>query len=120
RMYCDGNGIGVMYLFQNVFLGQMPEQGLKVVPCGFRHPAGIVYERLGPASGRHFFLEPTPDGQSFFLESVLLDTSTPFKLNNPVAWGRFTQALESLAVVPTGYRVRPSPRNHQIGILQLP
>jgi len=120
RMYCDGNGSGVMYLFQNVFLGQMPEQGLKVVPCGFRHPAGIVYERLGTASGRHFFLEPTPDGQSFFLESVLLDTSTPFTLNNPVAWGRFTQALESLAVVPTGYVVGVSRLTHKMEILQLP
>jgi hypothetical protein len=120
RPYCGETGGGVMHLFQNVFLGDNPERGLKVLPCGFRHPAGIVYERLAPANGRHFFFEPAADGQSYFLESVVLDTTTPFALNNPLAWGRFTQALESVAVVPTGYVVGVSRLTHKMEILQLP
>ncbi len=120
RKYCGESGGGVMYLFQNIFLAANPEQGLKALPCGFRHPAGIVYDKLGPQSGRHFFLEPAADGLSYFLESVVLDRSTPFQLNNPLAWGRFTQALESLAVVPTGYVVGVSRLTHKMEILQLP
>ena len=120
RPYCGATSGGVMHLFQNVFLGDHPELGLKVLPCGFRQPAGIVYERLAPADGRHFFFEPASDGQSYFLESVVLDTTTPFALNNPLAWGRFTQALESVAVVPTGYVVGVSRLNHKMEILELP
>jgi hypothetical protein len=109
-----------MHLLQNLFLAADPERGLKVLPCGFRHPAGIVYDRLGAAAGRHFVFEPAPDGQSYFLESVVLDETTPFKLNNPLAWGRFTQALESVAVVPTGYVVGVSRLTHKMEILELP
>lgn len=120
RRFCGENAGGVMHLFQNVFLGDDPERALKTLSCGFHSPAGIVYERLGPATGRHFFLEPTQDGTSYFLESVVLDTTTPFTLNNPLAWGRFTQALVSLAVVPTGYVVGVSRLNHKMEILELP
>jgi hypothetical protein len=77
RPYCGETSGGVMHLLQNLFLADDPERGLKVLPCGFRHPAGIVYERLGAAAGRHFFFEPAPDGQSYFLESVVLDETTP-------------------------------------------
>jgi hypothetical protein len=120
RPYCGESGGGVMHLVQNLFLGDKPERGLKVLPCGFRQPAGIVYERLGLAMGRHFFFEPSADGRSYYLESVVLDESTPFMLNSPLAWGRFTQALESVAVVPTGYVVGVSRLNHKMEILQLP
>jgi hypothetical protein len=122
RPFCGESGGGVMYLIENLFLGQGAENGLKTIPCGFHHPAGIVYDRLGPGdgSGRNFFLEPTPDGASYFLESIVLDSSTPIQLNNPLAWGRFTQALESVAVVPTGYVVGVSRLNHKMEILQLP
>lgn len=120
RPFCGESSGGVMHLLQNVFLGQNPESGLKLLPCGFRHPAGIVYERLAQQDGRHFFMEPAPDGASYFLQSVVLSGTGPFDLANPLSWGRFTQALESLAVVPSGYVVGVSRLNHKMEILELP
>src|SRR5262249_8272986 len=67
-----------------------------------------------------FFFEPTPDGTSYFLESVQLDATSSFALDNPLTWGRFTQALESVAVVPTGYVVGVSRLTNKMEILQLP
>ncbi|MDX2167708.1 MAG: hypothetical protein SF182_11615 [Deltaproteobacteria bacterium] len=120
RPFCGESGSGVMHLVQNVFLGERPERGLKTLPCGFRFPAAIAYERLGTASGRHFFTEPTADGLGYYLQSVVLDETTPLALEQPATWGRFTQALESLAVVPTGYVIGVSRINHKMEILRLP
>ncbi|MDX2165441.1 MAG: hypothetical protein SF182_00185 [Deltaproteobacteria bacterium] len=120
RPYCGESSGGVMHLVQNVFLGDDPERALKLLPCGFRHPAGIVYDRLAASNGRHFFMEPDIDGASYFLQSVLLDETTPFGLGNALSWGRFTEALESLAVVPSGYVVGVSRLSHKMEILKLP
>jgi hypothetical protein len=120
RAFCGESSGGVMHLLQNVFLGEDPERGLKLLPCGFRHPAGIVYERLAQQDGRHFFMEPASDGLSYFLQSVVLDETSPFRLDLPLSWGRFTEALESLAVVPSGYVVGVSRLSHKMEILKLP
>jgi hypothetical protein len=118
--FCGQTLSGIEYMVQNVFLGQNPDSGLKQLPCGFPQVAGIVYDRLGPASGvgRNFFLQPTPDG--FFVQSITLDDSTPINVQNPLSWGVFSQALDSLAVVPTGYVVGVSRMTHQMQILELP
>jgi hypothetical protein len=120
RPYCGESSGGVMHLLQNVFLGEDPERGLKILPCGFRHPAGIVYDRLAGQDGRHFFMEPANDGLSYFLQSVVLDETSRFVLDLPLSWGRFTEALESLAVVPSGYVVGVSRLSHKMEILKLP
>jgi hypothetical protein len=93
---------------------------LKQLPCGFQQVAGIVYDRLGPVDGmgRNFFLQPSPDG--FFVQSITLDDTTPINVQNPLSWGVFSQALDSLAVVPTGYVVGVNTMNHQMQILELP
>src|SRR5215470_12940433 len=119
--FCGQTLSGIEYMVQNLFLGRDdPDSGLKQLPCGFQQVAGIVYDRLGPASGigRNFFLQPTPDG--FFVQSITLDDSTPIDIQNPLSWGVFSQALDSLAVVPTGYVIGVSRMTHQMQILELP
>ena len=118
--FCGQTLTGIEYMVQNVFLGENPDSGLKQLPCGFEQVAGIVYDRLGPVSGigRNFFLQPTPDG--FFVQSITLDDTTPINVQNPLSWGVFSQALDSLAVVPTGYVVGVNRMNHQMQILELP
>ncbi len=118
--YCDQVNTGIMHVVQNVFLAQDPDRGLKQLPCGFQQTAGIVYDKLGPVSGmgRNFFVQPTTSG--FFLQSVTLDDSTPFNVNNPLTWGIFSQALDSLAVVPTGYVIGVNRQNHKMEIVELP
>ena len=118
--FCGQTTSGIEYMVQNIFLGENPERGLKQLPCGFQDVAGIVYDRLGPASGigRNFFLQPTPAG--FYVQSIVLDATTPINIDNPLSWGVFSQGLDSLAVVPTGYVVGVNRENHQMQILELP
>ena len=118
--FCGQALSGIEYMVQNVFLADDPDRALKQLPCGFQQVAGIVYDRLGPADGmgRNFFLQPTPDG--FFVQSITLDDATPINVQNPLSWGVFSQALDSLAVVPTGYVVGVNSMNHQMQILELP
>jgi hypothetical protein len=118
--FCGQGLSGIEYMVQNVFLADDPDRALKQLPCGFQQVAGIVYDRLGPADGmgRNFFLQPTPDG--FFVQSITLDDTTPINVQNPLSWGVFSQALDSLAVVPTGYVVGVNTMNHQMQILELP
>jgi len=118
--FCGQTVSGIMNMLQNIFLADDPDRGLKQLPCGFTEAVGIVYDKLGPASGmgRNFFLQPTAQG--FFLQSITLDDSTPINLNNPLSWGQFSQALDSLAVVPTGYVVGVNRQNHKMEILELP
>ena len=118
--FCDETESGIMHIFQNVVLAQNPDRALKQLPCGFRQPAGIVYDKLGPVSGRglNFFVQPTAQG--FLVQSITLDDTTPVDLNNPLSWGRFTQALDAFAVVPTGYVVGVDRQNHNMEILELP
>ena len=81
-----------------------------------------MYEKLGPATGRHFFLQPATETEvsGFLLQSVTLDETTPFDVDNPLAWGVFVQAQDSLAVVPTGYVVGVNRDTHKMEILELP
>ena len=118
--FCGQTISGIAYMVQNLFLAEDPDRGLKQLPCGFQQVAGIVYDRLGPADGigRNFFLQPTPGG--FFVQSITLDDTTPINVQNPLSWGVFSQALDSLAVVPTGYVVGVNRLNHQMQILELP
>ena len=118
--FCGQTTSGIMYMVQNLFLAENPDRGLKQLPCGFEQVAGVVYDRLGPASGngRNFFLRPAPQG--FFVQSIVLDDTTPIDVNNPLSWGVFSQALDSLAVVPTGYVVGVNRQNHKMEILELP
>src|SRR5262245_17562513 len=43
----DATG-GVLYTVQNISLAAGNDRNLKQLACGFREPAGIVYDRLGP------------------------------------------------------------------------
>ena len=118
--FCGQATSGIAYMVQNVFLGENPDRALKQLPCGFEQVGGIVYDRLGPASGigRNFFLQPSADG--FLVQSITLDDSTPIDVGNPLSWGVFSEGLDSLAVVPTGYVVGVNRQNHHIQILELP
>ncbi len=117
--FCGQSTSGIMHMLQNVFLGEDPDQALKQLPCGFQQTAGIVYEKLGSPTGRrNFFLQPAQLG--FLLQSVAVDDTTPFDVANPLTWGVFTEALDSLAVVPTGYVVGVDRQNHKMQILELP
>jgi hypothetical protein len=118
---CNGGPGGILHTFQNVFLGQDPERALKFSGCGFTQPAGMVYELLArdSATGRHFFLQPNDSG-SFDLRSIVLDNTTPFDLRTTLSWGRFTQALDSLVVHPSGYVIGVSSQTHTMEVLRLP
>src|SRR5262245_47744234 len=103
--YC-GEGVGgVMYRLQNVSVTANADSDFKELPCGYRSPAGIIYDRLGAADGRgrNFFVQPTPSG--YLVKSVVLQSSTTFNINEPLAWGIFSEAMDSLAVHPMGYVV---------------
>jgi hypothetical protein len=118
--YCGEVSGGVMHLVQNISLIAGRDRALKQIPCGFREPAGVLYDRLGPADGRgrNFFVRPTANG--FFLQSIVLDNTTPIDLNTPLSWGRFSQPMDSLALHPMGYVVGVNRNNHKMEILQLP
>jgi len=117
---CDGGSETVLQVIQNVFLGQGAQSGYKQISCGFTQPVGIVYERLGApdGTGQNFFLEPTSD--SFLVKSVIADKTTGFDTSTAQAWGQFSLALDSIALVPTGYLVGVNRQNHKMEILELP
>jgi len=117
---CDGGTASILQVIQNIFLGQNAQSGFKQLSCGFTQPVGIVYERLGPpdGTGMNFFLEPSTD--SFLVKSVVADTSTPFDVSTAQAWGQFSEPLDSVALVPTGYLVGVNRMNHKMEILELP
>ncbi len=117
---CDGGAASIQQVIQNVFLGANAQSGFKQLSCGFTQPVGIVYERLGSPDGKgmNFFLEPTPS--SFLVKSIVADTSTPFDVSTAQAWGQFSEPLDSIAVVPTGYLVGVNRANHKMEILELP
>lgn len=117
--FCEQSASGIMHMVQNVFLGQGPDSALKQLPCGFQQTAGIVFDKLGSPTGeRNFFLQPSESG--FLLQSVTLEDGRPFDVANPLTWGVFSAALDSLAVVPTGYVVGVDRQNHKMQILELP
>jgi hypothetical protein len=118
--YCGESSGGVMYLVQNISLIAGRDRALKQIACGFHEPAGIFYDRLGPADGRgrNFFVRPTANG--YFLQSIALDDTTPIDLNTPLSWGRFSQPMDALALHPMGYVVGVNRNNHKMEILQLP
>ena len=113
---------GVLYSFQNVFAAAPPNSGLKFAGCGFDLPTGLAYDPKGPpsGSGNNFYVAPSEDGNGFYLRAVVLDDSTPFNLNQTTNWGRFTQALDSVVVHPSGYVVGVAAATHKIEILTLP
>jgi len=117
--FCGETNGGVMYMVQNISTLAGTDRNLKQLSCGFREPAGIIYDRLGPADGRgrNFFLAPTADG--YFLQSIVLDANTPIGLE-PLSWGRFSQPMDALALHPMGYVVGVNRSNHKMEILQLP
>jgi hypothetical protein len=77
---------------------------------------------LGPQGrfpyGMNFFLEPSTN--SILVKSVVADATTPFDVSTAQAWGQFSQPLDSVAVVPTGYLVGVNRANHKMEILELP
>jgi hypothetical protein len=117
---CDGGSAAIQQVMQNIFLAAPAQSGFKQLPCGFTQPLGIVYERLGPAdgTGMNFFLEPSTE--SFLVKSIVTDPSTPFDLDTTMAWGQFSEPLDSIALVPTGYLVGVNRTNHKMEILELP
>lgn len=118
---CHTRQHGVLYAFQNVSEVTPPDTGLKFAGCGFNEPAALTYDPMGPPSGMgNFYVEPAADGDGFYLRSVTLDASTPFDLMQTSNWGRFTQALDSVAVHPNGYVVGVASATHKLEILSLP
>ena len=117
---CSGGTAAIQQVMQNVFLGQGAQSGFKQLPCGFTQPLGIVYDRLGPAdgTGMNFYLEPSTDG--ILVKSVVADKSTPFDLDTSMAWGQFSQPLDSLALVSTGFLIGVNRQNHKMEVLELP
>ncbi|MDX2166116.1 MAG: hypothetical protein SF182_03610 [Deltaproteobacteria bacterium] len=118
--YCGEVAGGVMHLVQNISLISGRDRALKQISCGFREPAGILYDRLGPADGRgrNFYVRPAAGG--YFLQSIVLDDTTPIDLATPLSWGRFSQPMDALALHPMGYVVGVNRSNHKMEILQLP
>jgi hypothetical protein len=51
---------------------------------------------------------------------MTLDDTTPLNLRQTLSWGRFTQALDSLAVRPARRVVGVNWQNHKMEILDLP
>ena len=115
-----GGGSGVaLNTIQNVFLGRDAQQALKFSTCGYTDPVGIVYDPQGPAvGGHHFFVQPAADG--FHVRGVTLDNATPFDLNQRLSWGRFSNALDSLAVLTSGYVIGVNRQTHKMEVLLLP
>jgi hypothetical protein len=109
-----------MYRLQNVSVATNADSDFKELPCGYHSPAGIIYDRLGAADGRgrNFLVQPTPLG--YLVKSVVLQSSTTFNINEPLAWGIFSEAMDSLAVHPMGYVVGVNRQSHRMEILQLP
>ena len=113
-----GGGSGIGYTARNLFLGHDPERALKALSCGYAQPVGILYDASGPATGgRHFFVQPAADG--YHLRAVTLDDTTPFASNSQLSWGRFNSALDSLAVLPSGYVVGVNRQTHKMEALLL-
>ena len=119
---CGTSVTDILNTIQGVSYAQpIADNALKTASCGWTAPAGVVYDLLGAASGRHFFLQPAADGYSSNVRSVVLDgTQTPFNLNQPSTWGRFSQALDSLVVHPQGFVIGVSRQHHKMQILKLP
>ncbi len=120
-VFCGEVQQGVAYMAQNVSTAADADRALKQLRCGFRQPVGILYDRLGATGeglGRNFFLQPTPDG--FYLQTVFFRQGTPFDVADPFSWGRFSDAMDALAVHPMGYVVGVNRQNHKMEILQLP
>lgn len=116
---CDTGAAGTVYTAHNIFLGTEPDRGLKQMSCGYTQPVGVVYDPLGAAvGGHHFFVQPAADG--FHLRSVTLDTATPFDLGQTLSWGRFSNAPDSLTVLPSGFVVGVNRTNHKMEVLLLP
>jgi hypothetical protein len=117
---CGGGPTGSFHTLQNLFLGQQPDRAFKQFGCGYATPVGIVYDPHGSVRGHHFFLQPRAAGDGFDVRTVVLDNTTPFSLSQTLSWGRFTQALDSLAVHPAGHVVGVNRQNHKMEILALP
>ncbi|MDX2167714.1 MAG: hypothetical protein SF182_11645 [Deltaproteobacteria bacterium] len=119
--FCGQTSGGIMYMIQNLSLTSdpAPDSVLKQLSCGLQQTISTVYEKLGtPGGTRNFFLQPTE--QSFYLKSTNPTDSSPFDLDDPLVWGVFSQALDSLAVVPTGYVIGVDRQNHKMQIIELP
>ncbi len=117
---CGNNAGGTLNTIQNEFSGENPDNGYKFSSCGYTQPVGIVYDPLGPAAGgHHFFLQPANDG--YHLRGTSLATRAPtFDLGQTKSWGRFQNALDSLAVLPSGFVVGINRVNHKMEVLLLP
>lgn len=117
--FCGESSGGIMHMLQGLSLTSDPDGGLKQLSCGLQRTISAVYDKVGPAGGsRNFFLQPTEQG--FFLQSVTVDDDSPFNLDNPLTWGIFAQALDSLVLVPSGYVIGVDRQNHKMEVLELP
>lgn len=115
---CTTGATGNLHTIQNVFLGENPDRAFKRLGCGATQPVGIVYDAQGPAvGGHHFFVQPASDG--FHLRSAPLD-GAQFDLGQTLSWGRFTNALDSLAVLSNGFVIGVSRTTHKLESLLLP
>jgi len=111
-------GLSIGHTARNLFLGHDPERAIKSTGCGSAQPVGIFYDASGPAvGGHHFFVQPGADG--FHLRPVTLDDSTPFELSSHLSWGRFNNALDSFAVLESGYVIGVNRQTHKMEALLL-
>lgn len=115
---CSGNPAASLSSVRNVFLGDNPDSAAKFSNCGATQPMGIVYDPTGnTTSANNFFLQPGSDG-FYHLRGVTLDHSN-FDMGQTLTWGRFSNPLTSLCVLPSGYVIGVDRENHKMEVLQL-
>ena len=118
---CDGGAGGLLYSAQNMSLATDGEgdKGLQFSGCGWREPTAMVYDPQGTANapGRNFFIRPF---EGHFHVLSMVPGQGAMDPVQTVSWGRFTNAMTSVALHPQGYLVGVSREFHKMEILQLP
>jgi hypothetical protein len=113
-------GASSLHRVQNLSLTENPEAALKIGRCGYAGKAALAYELLAPKDrpGRYFYLEPAVDG--FHLRAIAPDQLGPFDMQQTMSWGRFTVAIDAMAVHHSGYVFGVSAATHKLEIIALP
>jgi hypothetical protein len=116
---CLGSGV-IVNTIQNVFNKTNPESALKFSSCGTPAPMAIVYDKLGDANGKHFFLQQAADG-NYDLHQAVLDNATDFNMQQlPASWGRFVEPMTAMAIHPSGVILGVARDTSTLHVLDLP
>lgn len=116
---CQSGSSSGLSVLRNVFLGHNPDTSAKFSSCGSSQPMGIVYQpNSAITNGNNFFLQSGSDG-FYHLRGVTLDNSN-FNMNQPLSWGRFMNAMDSLCVLTNGFVIGVNRDTHKMEVLRLP